>query len=95
MTVILNSRGFGDLLNQVGFMQRVAHQNTSIVGITRASRAEVLREATRLAGLESRDRTLANQVLNARNQIAALQSALLHEQLVEMGRRSATRSRPG
>jgi peptidoglycan hydrolase CwlO-like protein len=93
MTVILNSRGFGDLLNQVGFMQRVAHQNTTIVGITRSARAEVLREATRLAGLESRDRTLANQVLDERNQAAALQSALLHQQVVELSRRSTTSAR--
>jgi cell wall-associated NlpC family hydrolase len=88
--VILSSHGFRELLNQLGFMQRVANQDSAIVGMTRAARAEVSREATRLAGLEVRDRTLADQVLAQRNQAAALQAALLHQQLAEMAKRSGT-----
>jgi peptidoglycan hydrolase CwlO-like protein len=88
MTVILNSRGFGDLLNQMSFMARVAHQDSRVVGLTRAARAEVSREANHLAGLEDRDRRLANQVLGQRNQAAALQSALLNEQIREIRARS-------
>jgi cell wall-associated NlpC family hydrolase len=69
-------------------MQRVANQDSTVVGLTRAARAEVSREATRLAGLEAKDRTLANQVLERRNQAAALQAALLHHQVAEMAKRS-------
>jgi septal ring factor EnvC (AmiA/AmiB activator) len=90
MTVILSSQGFDQLLNQLGFMSRVAHQDTNIVGVTRAARAEVSREADHLAKLESRDRTLADQVLAQRNQVAALKAALLHQQVAEMARRSGT-----
>jgi peptidoglycan hydrolase CwlO-like protein len=93
VSVILNSHGFGQLLDQVGFMQRVANQDASIVGITRTARAEVSRQATRLEGLEARDRTLANQVLDQRNQVAALQSALLHQQVAELSTRSQRTSR--
>jgi peptidoglycan hydrolase CwlO-like protein len=93
MTVILNSHGFGDLLNQVSFMQRIARHNSSIVGFTRAARAEVSRQANQLAALENRDRTLADQVLGERNQIAALQAALLREQLRELSARTATSGR--
>jgi peptidoglycan hydrolase CwlO-like protein len=90
MTVILSSKGFGDLLNQIGFMSRVAHQDTNIVRYTRTVRAEVSREATRLEGLEARDRALADQVLSQRNEAAALRSALLRQQLSELAKRSRT-----
>jgi peptidoglycan hydrolase CwlO-like protein len=93
VSVILNSRGFGQLLEQVGFMQRVANQDGRIVGTTRSARAEVAREATRLQGLETRDRTLANQVLDQRNQVAALQAALSRRQIAQMAQRSRTGSR--
>ena len=90
VSVILNSHGFGQLLEQVGFMQRVANQDGRIVGTTRTARAEVAREATRLQGLEGRDRTLANQVLDQRNQVAALQAALSRRQISQMAQRSRT-----
>jgi cell wall-associated NlpC family hydrolase len=93
MTVILSSHGFGSLLEQLSFMQRVAHQDTDIVLATRTARTEVSREATRLAGLENRDRTLANEVLAKRNEAAALQSALLREQLAEQARRATAGNR--
>ncbi len=93
MTVILESRGFGDLLNQMSFMARVAHLDTRIVGLTRTDRAAVSRQATSLEGLEARDRRLATEVLTQRNQAAALQSALLHRQLIELGARSHVSAR--
>jgi peptidoglycan hydrolase CwlO-like protein len=93
VSVILSSRGFGDLLEQVGFMRRIANQDGRVVSSTRVARAEVSREATRLQGLEVRDRTLANQVLDQRNQVAALQAALSRRQLAQMAQRSRTSSR--
>jgi cell wall-associated NlpC family hydrolase len=93
MSVILQSHGFGDLLEQVSFLERIAHQDTTVVGATRAARAEVSNEATKLAGLETRDRTLATQVLDQRNQAAALQAALLSRQLAELAKRSTVSNR--
>jgi peptidoglycan hydrolase CwlO-like protein len=90
VSVILNSHGFGDLLEQVSFMKRVANQDGRIVGTTRTTRAEVAREATRLQALEGRDRKLANQVLDQRNQVAALQAALTRRQIAQMAQRSRT-----
>jgi peptidoglycan hydrolase CwlO-like protein len=93
VSVILSSKGFGDLLNQMSFMSRVAHQDASIVRLTRSARAEVSRQATALEGLEVRDRTLANQVLAQRNEAAALRSALLRQELAQETRRSGTAAR--
>ncbi len=93
VSVILSSKGFGDLLNQMGFMARVAHQDASILKLTRTARAAVSRQATALEGLERRDRALANQVLSQRNEAAALRSALLHQQLVQETRRARMTAR--
>jgi cell wall-associated NlpC family hydrolase len=87
MTVILQSRGFGSLLEQVNFMARMGHQDAQIVGVTRSARAEVAREANHLSTLESRDRTLADTILARRNQAAALESALMAERLHQIGAR--------
>ena len=93
VSVILSSKGFSDLLNQMGFMSRVAHQDANIVKFTRTARAQVARQATALEGLEARDRTLAQQILTQRNQAAALQTALLHQQIAQETRRANTTAR--
>jgi septal ring factor EnvC (AmiA/AmiB activator) len=93
VSVILSSKGFADLLNQMGFMTRVANQDANIVKLTRTARAEVSRQATALEGLETRDRALASQVLDQRNQAAALRSALLRQELVQETKRANTTAR--
>lgn len=93
VTVILNSRGFSDLLEQVSFMQRVGKQDAQIVGDTRTARADVSREANRLGTLEQRDRVLTTQILGQRNHVAALQAALQVQQLSAIGARSRASSK--
>jgi peptidoglycan hydrolase CwlO-like protein len=89
VTVILEARGFSDLLERIGFLQRIGHQDAQVVGDTRAARAAVSNEATALAALEYRDRKLTDQVLVQRNQVAALQAALLSQQIAELGARAS------
>ncbi len=93
VTVILESQGFSDLLERVRFLQRIGHQDAAIVGATRLARAQVMREANRLANLERRDRALTILILGQRNHVAALQGALLTRQLSELGARSRATSR--
>ncbi|GAC1577643.1 MAG: hypothetical protein NVS3B18_11340 [Candidatus Dormibacteria bacterium] len=93
MSVVLSAHGFGDLLEQVGFMARVAHQDTRIVGLTRAARTAVRGEADRLGTLEATDRRLAQSVLQRRNDAAALPDALLRAQLRQLAARSQTTAR--
>ncbi|MGH2909418.1 MAG: coiled-coil domain-containing protein [Solirubrobacteraceae bacterium] len=90
VTVILDSHGFKQLLNQINFMHRMGHQDASIVTVTRIARREVSGEAKRLGALERRDRALAEAVLHQRNQVAALQAALQHERVQEIARRART-----
>jgi peptidoglycan hydrolase CwlO-like protein len=93
MSVILNSHGFGELLEQVAFLRRIATQDSTVVGLTRTARAQVSHEATTLEHLETRDRALANQIIGQRNQVAALQSALLHEQASQLANRARANAR--
>jgi cell wall-associated NlpC family hydrolase len=88
MSVILESHGFSDLLERVTFLHRIGTRDAQIVAATRVARAAVTRQAAMLDALERRDRALAAQVLRQRNGVAALQAALLHEQISELGVRS-------
>jgi len=93
VTVILNSHGFSQLLEQVGFLRRVGHQDASIVNITRIARRQVAAETNRLGRLETKDRKLAEAVLRQRNQVAALQAALARNRIHEIDRRARTAGR--
>jgi peptidoglycan hydrolase CwlO-like protein len=93
VSVILNSHGFSDLLEQVSFMQRIGRQDAQIVADTRTARADVSREANRLVTLEQRDRVLTGQILAQRNHVAALQAALQTQQLSALGARSRASSK--
>ncbi len=87
VSVVLESHGFNDLLEKVNFLQRMARADAGVVGTTRAARSAVARQANALASLETRDRTLAEQVLGQRNQVAALHAALLTQRIDEVGQR--------
>ena len=87
VTVILEAHGFNQLFDRVNFMHRIALQNAHIVGWTRAARAAVTRQAQLLATLEHRDQALTAEVLAQRNSVAALQAALLHQQITELAAR--------
>ncbi len=93
VSVILDSHGFRDLLEQVSFLQRVGHQDAQIVSSTQSARAAVARQASTLASLEQRDRVLTQQILLQRNQVAALHAALLNRQIAQMGTRAQDASK--
>jgi peptidoglycan hydrolase CwlO-like protein len=93
MTVILNAHGFSDLLEQVDFVQRIGRQDAQIVGDTRTARKLVFAETVRLGNLEERDRSLTEQILRQRNQVAALEAALVQQQINESQARAGKRAR--
>ena len=93
VTVILQAHGFAQLLEQVNFLQRIGHQDAKIVGATQAARTAVFHEAIHLGDLEERDRSLTNEVLLKRNQVAAIEAALLTKQISEVNARSGNQSR--
>ena len=91
--VILNSNGFSTLLDQVDFMKRVQQQDAEIVSFTKTARAKVMTEATNLGIYEQHDKTLTDSILSERTHAAAIQSALLKQQITEESRRTGNKSK--
>jgi len=75
VSVVLNSKGFVDLLEKREFFRRVQRNNTEIVDVVRDARRNAKGEVRRLALLERRRRELAIAVTRRRNAIAAITSA--------------------
>jgi peptidoglycan hydrolase CwlO-like protein len=88
-SIVLEAHGFNQLLEQLSFLGRVGRQDAQVISTTRVARQAVKREATALGTLERRDRALADAVLAQRNQVAALQAALLKQRIAQ------TRARDG
>lgn len=93
VSVILNAHGFSNLLEQVNFLERMGHADAQIVGFTKTARLQVLHQTIRLGNLEESDRNLTDQILSQRNQVAALESALLSQQINEIQARTGTRAK--
>src|SRR5579875_1376504 len=93
VTVILQAHVFSQLLEQMSFLARIGNQDSEIVRFTRVARREVFAEVARLGALELRDRTLTDEILRQRNQVAALQGALLTREIAEQRARSGARAR--
>jgi len=92
-TVVLEARGYADLLEQLDFAKRVGKHNATILGDTRRARTDVLHQTTELQGIQDRARVLTAQVVNARNEAAVVHGALLNRQLALVSSRARTRAK--
>jgi murein DD-endopeptidase MepM/ murein hydrolase activator NlpD len=81
VSVVLEAKGFSDLLERIAFAERIRKQDEQIIGAVRASRRAVAAQATRLGGLEVRQQALTNQVLRQRNALAQVKLVLVQQQL--------------
>ena len=92
VSVVLEARGFQDLLEQIAFMQRIRKENVQVVDRVRAARRAVAAQATRLGALEERQQTLTAQVLRQRNALASVRVSLVQQQIAVAQQRSAKAS---
>lgn len=65
VTVVLNAKGFADLLERQEFLSRINTQDQRVVGTVRSARADAKATSTRLAALE-RDQAAATRAVQAR-----------------------------
>jgi murein DD-endopeptidase MepM/ murein hydrolase activator NlpD len=87
ISVVLDARGFTDLLERVAFASRIRNQDAQVVGQVRSARRQVAAEATRLGSLEARQQTLTAGILSQRNSLARTRLNLVQRQLtLEQGR---------
>jgi murein DD-endopeptidase MepM/ murein hydrolase activator NlpD len=92
VSVVLEARGFQDLLEQIAFATRIRKQNVAIVSHVRAARRAVAAQATRLGALEARQGRLTSQVLQQRNALAHVRIRLVQQQLAVAQQRRSTAS---
>ncbi len=77
LTVVLEADGFGDLLEQAEFLQRISEQDREITDEVRVLRDRARDQAVKLAELEEREQLAAERILRWRDQIAAVQYQLV------------------
>src|SRR3954451_19777517 len=95
VTVILNSKGFADLLEREEFIHRIGEQDRHIIELVADAKKDAHDTAAHLAVLEKRQRKIAAQVLERRNQIAAARGELVDKRDVFAGARSQRATRLG
>ena len=77
LTVVLNSKGFADLLERSEFIERINDQDTRIIRTVRIARDAAQVASDRLDRLESRQQSITTQVLIRRNQVASVRIRLV------------------
>jgi peptidoglycan DL-endopeptidase CwlO len=77
LTVVLESDGFGDLLERAEFLERISEQDRHITDRVRDLRDQAQDQAVRLAELEKQEQLAAERIMAERDQIAAAQSQLV------------------
>lgn len=81
VSVVLEARGFQDLLERIAFAQRIRKQDVQVVGQVRAARRAVAAQATRLGALQERQQALTTQVLRQRNSLARVRLSFVQQQI--------------
>jgi septal ring factor EnvC (AmiA/AmiB activator) len=76
VSVVLEARGFADVLERLEFLKRVQHSDTVIVDAVRRGRDDARRDELRLAALEPRQRDQTNAVRSERDALARVGAAL-------------------
>jgi murein DD-endopeptidase MepM/ murein hydrolase activator NlpD len=77
VTVVLNSKGFADLLERGEFLGRIQQQDDRIITNVRTAKADATATAARLDRLERRQQQLTAIVLQRRNQVAQVKMQLV------------------
>ena len=92
VSVVLEARGFRDLLERIAFATRVRKQTVTVVDRVRAARRAVAAQATRLGALEARQETITHQVLAQRNALARDKVRLVQQQIAAAQRQQQGRT---
>lgn len=77
VTVILNSKGFADLLEREQFIHDIGEQDRRIVRVVRVAKADAQKTSRRLAKLEDGQARITAQIADRRDEIAAIKRGLV------------------
>ncbi|HWC85462.1 MAG TPA: hypothetical protein VG388_02915 [Solirubrobacteraceae bacterium] len=93
VTVILESKGFSDLLDRLGFVRAVQQTDARMISNVRAARRTVAAQATRLGALQVREQTLTSEILGEREALDRTQASLVRRRTGLVSARGATAGR--
>jgi murein DD-endopeptidase MepM/ murein hydrolase activator NlpD len=77
ITVILEAKGFADLLERVSFLKRVRQQDVQVIHAVQRARRAVVAAAVRLGALELREQRIAEALGRRRDEVAAIHAGLV------------------
>jgi peptidoglycan hydrolase CwlO-like protein len=88
VNVVVDSRGFDDLLNRVRSLKTIERQSAQITQLVRSTRIAVQAQALRLAALQARRERATVAVLLERDQVAQLKISIVNRELIVARSRS-------
>ncbi|MEA2483764.1 MAG: hypothetical protein QOC55_1711 [Thermoleophilaceae bacterium] len=77
LTVILDSKGFTDLLEQTQFLDRITNQDHQIITRVRSLKAQTTHQTKQLGALQKQEKAAALAIEARRNQVAAVKGKLV------------------
>jgi septal ring factor EnvC (AmiA/AmiB activator) len=100
VTVLLEARGFSNLLDRLNYLKAAEHQQQTLISVTRAAKAAATAAAHRLARLMATDREITNaaavqsRALAGMNQLlSSKQTALEHARAAQAAALAAAKAR--
>ena len=93
VTVVMNSDGFGDLIERFEFLRRVARRNASVLGDTRDARVKVKGMTVDLKDLRTTYSVLARDAAADRDRADVIRTALLNREQTQLRKRDGTAAR--
>lgn len=82
VTVVLNAKGFAQLLERLDFLRRIERHNLHLTLAIRRERLVIAREESQLGVMEARQRQITTAVQIQRNQTAEIKLAVVSKQLI-------------
>ncbi len=93
VSVVLNARGFTELLERVDFYEKISHNNGRILDDTREAKQQVAHQTVQLGVMRKRFTALATAALADRDKAAVVQTAILNKRAAQLARRDGTQAR--
>src|SRR4051794_33032163 len=84
MTVVMDAKGFADLIERFDFLKRVSHNNANILAITRSARVDVVAETRALTALRTTYSGLAKAAIADRDQADVIRNALARREAAQL-----------
>lgn len=82
VTVVLNARGFADLIERGQFLSRIQTQDRVVVNLVRTAQRDATATEARLDRLEGRQATVTARIASRRDEIAQLKRGVISNRLV-------------